>query len=39
MLIWKDQKTEPNLSLYSPYYAEVCNEFAVLISASVCNAV
>jgi len=24
----------PNLSLYSPYYAEACNELAVLISAS-----
>jgi len=27
-------KTKPNLSLYSPYYAEACNEFAVPISAS-----
>jgi len=24
----------PNLSLYSPYYAEACNELAVPISAS-----
>jgi len=27
-------KTKPNLSLYSPCYAEVCNEFAVPISES-----
>jgi len=26
--------TKPNLSIYSPYYAETCNEFAVPISAS-----
>jgi len=26
--------TKTNLSLYSPYYAEACNEFAVPISAS-----
>jgi len=26
--------TKPNLSLYSPYYAEACNEFAVPNSAS-----
>jgi len=25
---------KPNLSLYSPYYAEACNEFAMSISAS-----
>jgi len=25
---------KPNLSLYSPYYAEACNELAVPISAS-----
>jgi len=24
----------PNLSLYSPYYAEACNEFVVPTSAS-----
>jgi len=27
-------KPKPNLSLYSPYYAEACNEFAVPNSAS-----
>jgi len=32
MLSIKEDK--PNLSLYSPYYAEACNEFAVSISAS-----
>jgi len=26
-------KPKPNLSLYSPYYAEACNELAVPISA------
>jgi len=26
-------KPIPNLLLYSPYYAEACNEFAVPISA------
>jgi len=26
--------TQPNLSLYLPYYAEACNEFAVSNSAS-----
>jgi len=26
--------SKPNLSLYLPYYAEACNEFVVLISAS-----
>ena len=29
-------KSKPNLSLYSLYYAEACNEFAGPISASLC---
>jgi len=29
-----ETKTKPSLSLYSPYYAEACNEFTVPISAS-----
>jgi len=28
-------KAKLNLSLYAPYYAEACNEFAVPISASL----
>jgi len=30
-------KPKPNLSSYSPYYAEACNEFAVPISAKYCQ--
>jgi len=33
-ILFKETKTMAlNLSLYSPYYAEACNEFAVPISA------
>jgi len=30
----KSGKTKPKLSLYSSYYAEACNEFAVFIFAT-----
>jgi len=31
---YRIKSNQINLSLYSPYYAEACNEFAVPISAS-----
>jgi len=34
MVLFQVIKTKPNLSLYTPYYAERCNEFAGPNSAS-----